>query len=157
MLKPSEMKLRELAGDMDNELLLKDNPGRYVIFPIQHQDVRIVGRVGEGGRVPVGCMLVFPPFCAWCACAGILCLRSVELRQHHQHRHNLAGQALRVVVQLALCLSSVLSFPPFRVWVGVGTARAGAHVALPPLPSLFLCLPNQHCLCVSTTTTRGRQ
>jgi len=41
VLKPSEMKLRELAGEMDNELLLKDNPGRYVIFPIQHQDVRI--------------------------------------------------------------------------------------------------------------------
>ncbi|GAB5030364.1 ribonucleoside-diphosphate reductase small chain [Nannochloropsis oceanica] len=39
VLKPSEMKLRELAGEMDNELLLKDNPGRYVIFPIQHQDI----------------------------------------------------------------------------------------------------------------------
>lgn len=38
-LQPSDMKLRELAGDMDDELLLKDNPGRYVIFPIQHQDV----------------------------------------------------------------------------------------------------------------------
>ena len=47
VLQPSEMKLRELAGEMDNELLLKDNPGRYVIFPIQHQDVRIAG----GGRV----------------------------------------------------------------------------------------------------------
>ena len=38
---PSDFKLRELAGEMDNEMLLKDNPGRYVIFPIQHQDVSL--------------------------------------------------------------------------------------------------------------------
>ena len=42
---PSEWKLRELNGDMDNETLLKDNPGRYVIFPIQHQDVRTASSV----------------------------------------------------------------------------------------------------------------
>ena len=133
VLKPSEMKLRELAGEMDNELLLKDNPGRYVIFPIQHQDVRIVGGGWTCARRLYAC---FPALLrVWCACAGILCLRSVELRQHHQHRHNLAGQALCVVVQLALCLSSVLSFPPFRVWVGVGTCRGTRRP--PSLPPSF--------------------
>ena len=36
---PSELKLKELRGELADEILLKDNPGRYVIFPIQHQDV----------------------------------------------------------------------------------------------------------------------
>lgn len=36
---PSDFKMKELRGELGEEMLLKDNPGRYVIFPIQHQDV----------------------------------------------------------------------------------------------------------------------
>ena len=35
----SEYKRRELAGELKPEMLLADNPHRYVIFPIQHADV----------------------------------------------------------------------------------------------------------------------
>ncbi len=40
---PSDFKLKELRGELADEILLKDNPGRYVIFPIQHQDVSCCG------------------------------------------------------------------------------------------------------------------
>jgi len=35
----SEYKRRELAGELKPEMLLQENPHRYVIFPIQHADV----------------------------------------------------------------------------------------------------------------------
>lgn len=50
---PSELKLKELRGELADEILLKDNPGRYVIFPIQHQDVStlfVCVCVGDGGN-----------------------------------------------------------------------------------------------------------
>ena len=36
----SEFRKRELAGELKPEMLLTENPKRFVIFPIQHNDVR---------------------------------------------------------------------------------------------------------------------
>lgn len=51
---PSELKLKELRGELADEILLKDNPGRYVIFPIQHQDVSLCVRLGRNACVGCG-------------------------------------------------------------------------------------------------------
>ena len=43
----SDYRRRELAGELKPEMLLKDNPHRYVIFPVQHCDV---SGSSSGGR-----------------------------------------------------------------------------------------------------------
>jgi len=36
----SEFKMKELSGELQSEPLLTPNPHRFVLFPIQHKDVR---------------------------------------------------------------------------------------------------------------------
>ena len=45
---PSEFRKRELAGELKPEMLLTENPKRFVIFPIQHNDVRARARRARG-------------------------------------------------------------------------------------------------------------
>ena len=49
---PSEFRKRELAGELKPEMLLTENPKRFVIFPIQHNDVRSRARLARGPTRP---------------------------------------------------------------------------------------------------------
>lgn len=46
LVEPTEFKLKELRGEID-EPMLRDNPGRFVILPIQHDDIWVMYKKAE--------------------------------------------------------------------------------------------------------------
>ena len=79
LMKKTEQKLREERGELKPEPLLKENPQRFVIFPIQDNDVSIVLRrrtrgfssmmtIAKNVDVVPACQLTHPFLHSICTC-----------------------------------------------------------------------------------------